>query len=406
MATLAGVTIADKSSKFDSGVALLLQQELQIDEVVSVGSDWEVEVRSGSPYVVARGVGKSTGTSTAEIFASAYEATQRGLDLLSVAGKADLSIRDAMNESLVWWREDGKQVLRVIGAARMTFSFTAELEVRDASGSIKPQPPVPSPKYHECLRYFRLAQVTDDLFDAYRNLWLSFELLLSSHYPKQGGERDWLQDALTQTHNSLNLANGYQPSGQDVVAEIIADLYTNARLPLFHATAFRTVFVPHNLSDRETVGEALRKLTRLLLFLIENWLNVRRPSGGITYHGFDTTIKDILVSSEILVSDDDAPLDPAHETPADAGFDPGVALTTRHAPELSSPGRQFWLGETSSADLQGLAEVARFAVTVEDKLFSYHKMEAELTHERIDKLQAQMGSYMVNAQQPKYLFTA
>jgi hypothetical protein len=136
MATLAGVTIADRSSKFDSGVALLLQQELQVDEVVSVGSDWEVEVRSGSPYVVARGLGKSAGTNTAETFTSAYEATQKGLDLLSVTGKADLSIRDAMNESLVWWREDGQQVLRVIGAARMGFSFTAELEVRDASGNI------------------------------------------------------------------------------------------------------------------------------------------------------------------------------------------------------------------------------------------------------------------------------
>jgi hypothetical protein len=106
------------------------------------------------------------------------------------------------------------------------------------------------------------------------------------------------------------------------------------------------------------------------------------------------------------VSDGDAPLDPAHETPADAGFDPAVALITRHAPELSTPGRQFWLGETSSADLRGLAEVARFAVTVGDKLFSYHEMEAQLTHERIDKLEAQMGLYMVNPQQPKYLFTA
>jgi hypothetical protein len=175
---------------------------------------------------------------------------------------------------------------------------------------------------------------------------------------------------------------------------------------LFHATASRPVLIPHNLSDREAVGEALRKLTRLLSFLIENWLNARRPSGGITYSGFDTTIKDILGDSEILVSDGDAPPNPAHETPADAGFDPAIALTTRHAPELSSPGRQFCLGETSSADLQGLTYIMRLGVTVEDKLFSYHVMEAELTHERIDKLQAQMGLYMVNARQPKYLFPA
>ncbi len=123
---------------------MLLQQEHQIDEVISVDSDWEVETRSGSPYVVARGLGKSYGSNAAETFASAYEAAQKGLDLLSLTGKANLSIRDAMNESLVWWREGQKQVLRVIGTARMGISFTAELEEwRDASGNTKPLPTVP-----------------------------------------------------------------------------------------------------------------------------------------------------------------------------------------------------------------------------------------------------------------------
>ena len=102
MATLDEVIIADKGSAFDSGIALLLQQECPVNEVVSIAPSWEAEVRSGSAYVVARtkGVGGNTQASredqqASETFNYAYEAAQRGLDFLSVAGKADLSIRDA-----------------------------------------------------------------------------------------------------------------------------------------------------------------------------------------------------------------------------------------------------------------------------------------------------------------------
>jgi hypothetical protein len=38
--------IADKGAAFDSGIALLLQQECQVNEVVNFDSNWEVEVRS------------------------------------------------------------------------------------------------------------------------------------------------------------------------------------------------------------------------------------------------------------------------------------------------------------------------------------------------------------------------
>jgi len=237
-----------------------------------------------------------------------------------------------------------------------------------------------------------------------------FRALTEFPIPKAGREIDWLRNSLTQAHSSLNLANGYQASGSDVVQEVVDELYYNARLPLFHATTTRTVFVPHSLRDRETVSEAVRKLTQLLLFLVEKWLNAKRLSGRMTYHAFDTTIKAILASSEILVSDDDRPLDPAHGTRAEAGFGSAVTLATRHAPELSSRGRQFWLGEANSTDLRRLGKISRCAVAVGETVYSHHKLEAvleaELTHGGIDRFEAQMGIYLVNARQPKYLFTA
>ena len=39
-------------------------------------------------------------------------------------------------------------------------------------------------------------------------------------------------------------------------------------------------------------------------------------------------------------------------------------------------------------------------------LVSHHTIEAELTHEGIDRLEAQVGYYLENVQEPKYSFTA
>src|SRR5215212_5616098 len=108
MATLAGVLVADRTSEFDAGVALLLQDTPDVNAVVPIGEGWEVEIVSSSPYVVARGKDATVKDDQDNVkvdgtFALAYEAAQKGLDLFSIMGKADLAVRDAMNESLVWW---------------------------------------------------------------------------------------------------------------------------------------------------------------------------------------------------------------------------------------------------------------------------------------------------------------
>jgi hypothetical protein len=72
----------------------------------------------------------------------------------------------------------------------MTNVVTISLELppmravhKDAAGNIIPPPPRPPATWHESMRYFRLAQVTDDLFDAYRNLYLALVSLLTKLAP-------------------------------------------------------------------------------------------------------------------------------------------------------------------------------------------------------------------------------
>lgn len=48
-------------------------------------------------------------------------------------------------------------------------------------------------QHHIGFRYYRLAQSTEDLYDGFRNMYLAFEVLLSSKYPKVRGEQEPLE---------------------------------------------------------------------------------------------------------------------------------------------------------------------------------------------------------------------
>jgi hypothetical protein len=59
--------------------------------------------------------------------------------------------------------------------------------VRDKKGNVV-SPVLSPPRHHIAFRFFRLAQTSDDLFDAYRNMYLAFEALLSTKHPKPAAE--------------------------------------------------------------------------------------------------------------------------------------------------------------------------------------------------------------------------
>jgi hypothetical protein len=134
------------------------------------------------------------------------ELLQDGLDMLSMSGRADLATRDAPDEYLAWWRDIGKNVIAVVSTATSAFSVgPLTIEVRDATGQVVPPTPL-APQHHLGFRFYRLSQVSDDLFDAFRNMYLAFELLLSAKYPK-GKEReiDWLRASLASAAADLIL---------------------------------------------------------------------------------------------------------------------------------------------------------------------------------------------------------
>lgn len=88
----------------------------------------------------------------------------------------------------VWAPSPGLPVLRIVSEVHTTFS-----------GTVGGPPHPPCAAWHESMRFFRVSQTTDNRFDAFRNLYLALESILSKIAPVKSrangrsdeGEGEW-----------------------------------------------------------------------------------------------------------------------------------------------------------------------------------------------------------------------
>lgn len=215
-----------------------------------------------------------------------------------------MATRDAADEYLAWWKAKGEVTIAVVSTATFRFSVgPVVLEVRDAAGRVVPPQRV-LPQHHIGFRYYRLSQVSDDLFDAFRNMYLAFELLLSAKYPKgRGREIDWLRASLTTAAHDLDLPA--LATGPNPIDRIIDVVYENARLPLFHAKDDHAYFAPVTSNqDRKAVTEALQLLTFIVMRMADVWHQTRRMRGGVNLKLMEEADKHIFANSSFVASSD------------------------------------------------------------------------------------------------------
>lgn len=192
----------------DSGIGLLLNKPPK-KRVDLKYNNCQIFASPDTPYIICR---FNRANSLEEAYSLGTKQIQEALDVMSMTGRGDLVTRDGDNEFIVWWSLSGKRSIALI--TTVTFSMSVgpiSLTVKDANGNVVPPKPV-VPKHHIGFRFYRLSQVSDDLYDAYRNMYLAFESLLSSHFPKtQRREIDWLRQSLSLSASDLGLT-GLVPS--------------------------------------------------------------------------------------------------------------------------------------------------------------------------------------------------
>lgn len=282
------------------------------------------------------------------------------------------------------------------------FRVNGTATATDAAGN--PMPPQPPPKYtwHESYRYFRLSQATDDLFDAYRNLFLALESILTTIEPvrkKTSGkgwetERDWLTRAIRTAASMVDLGRSVPAGIADPEGYLFKDLYEDKRTALFHAKKNRPVFLPHEKSgDRESVTSSLTRLANLYLDLINSHLKIQRRGSSLALSVFEnmaqvlsglaiTDVKEELMKGGEMISMEGKRLTP---------------LACRWAAELDEPGTKNLLG---SIDVSSLADIGDFTQVVvlsnDNNPAGVSQLKEPLSLDGIQRLEVQFSQRLRN----------
>ena len=238
-----------------AGGAFRLSEAAAEDSTEIIG-DWTIEVRAGSEIVVARGGG---GATYEEARDDALAAANKGLDFLCLRGATPMAIRHAGTEHIVWWSEDSQSVIRLLSIPTVTL-HVGEVSVTGGTPVVPPPP-----EWQESARYFRLSQLTDDLFDSFRNVYLALESILDHLAPQRPREREgeWFRRALSEAGKIINLA-GHAPKGApDPVEALYDELYLSTRNLVFHAKSARAYLLPHSSLQRRAVEATTRRAAYL-----------------------------------------------------------------------------------------------------------------------------------------------
>jgi hypothetical protein len=152
------------------------------------GSDWEVELQRNEDTVVAHW---KTAPNLTDALHSGRESVEEALDRLCFRFNDPLELKSPGDVHLVLTPNGGNAKLTYHTAAPFDVRVgPIEVTVTDKSGTTRAQSTTPV-TWMPVLRYYRLSQTREDIFDAYRYVFLAFEALLQGLYPiqrQQGGE--------------------------------------------------------------------------------------------------------------------------------------------------------------------------------------------------------------------------
>jgi hypothetical protein len=281
--------------------------------------------------------------------------------------------------------------------------------VRDARGQIIPAPANPAWAWHPSLRYFRVSQYTEDLFDSYRNMYLALEATLSDVVPQlttpsgrvTEGEGEWLRRALNVVHAQLPLGRYAPPGAANPVESVFADLYRGTRTAIFHAKVGRPVLIPHGSADRNSVVESLERLSRLYIDLMRQYQGISRGGGGMTYQGFEAMLN---FDADIAISADPSP-EGKDDTIINPSGDIAATIPAQQRPDLGQQGLKFWLAEaTADTSVTSAAPIRRVGLLKDRQLVAVDRLDDPLSLEEVGFLQVQFGFRLVNRMMPRLRF--
>jgi hypothetical protein len=388
-----------------SGALLYLENKATAHAKEQTVGGAEIEVIGNSRAVVVRNVEGADHIGTRN---AAINAAQEGLDLLAIRAEFVGSLDDVEKQHITWFQsQTGKVSLRWVATSLLRLSVgIPRVTVTHADGSVDASER-PAISWHESLRYFRRAQTTHDLFDAFRNLYLALESILSSIAPqKMGsdsrpseGESQWFRRALTEAHKSVPLGSyARAPLPVNPVQDIFDEVYVDVRTSIFHAKLGRSYFLPYEKTGRGRVAPALDRLGKLYLALVDHFLGIRFAQGGMFAGGFKAMVGEPHSQLTVQISNDPSPAAESDTSMAPQG---GSVFECQTVPakDLEAPFFTAIMGLVGGEKAASHLGVVRRAggIAPDGTVVLVHDLEGSLSLEHVEEFQVVMGLRGENA---------
>lgn len=409
MAKLGEIILGGRGATLRSGAQIFSAVAYELSALAPssaryvTSADWEVELRKGQVFAVAR---SSLPLDLSALLSHGLEQIQRHLDLLSYEQKKSLLVKSPSEGHIALFQRNSQSVVRHFSVHSLGFDMTATGIALDAQGHVMDPPPSPPAVWHPALRFYRQSQTSRGLYEAYRLLWLGFESLLNSVCPKQKAEREigWVTRAFTQLEKQLDLGT-FVPSqkGSDPVPFLVGTLYEFARHRLFHAKggAKRKSGPP----DPQKIGDAYERLLRLSREVAQKCLSVRAgSSSGTTFAGFALMIQTALVDRvSMQFTDDRSPFSKQDVLVSPAGR-PVLDFGAVEYLGETAPGRHSFLSSHALADSGESPVVFRVATVSSATLVSVATIDDGLELTGVDAFESYQTFRLVNRGLPRVIF--
>jgi len=402
MASVDGMSLdgLGSESRYRSAIALHLATESTISKVERLG-DWELELRRGSGFLVAR---RTRSLAREEILREGYEQAERLLDILSFENVSTIEIGAPGRCHILLFERGGKSVIERVATADNPMSIHVRFTQIGPDGQTVPQPPSPPAKWISALRFYRLSQMSRSPLEAYRNLWLGLEVLLSAEVPKAPKEKEgeWLRRALSQIASTLDLSRD-APNGVKIVDYIMDRHYAAMRCNLFHAKIGTTSAAP-SMPTVEDALDAYAELIRMWRAIAVRVGTLRfSGSGLITYAGYAMQMAGVF-SQVIFHATEDNTVPAETDFAVSPNSSPILAFDSSSHIGVVAPGKVENIGIIDLSTKGTLPLFRRITTSVGDILYSVDYLKGGLDVNGADIFEYRQGWRLLNTGMPRTYF--
>jgi hypothetical protein len=390
--------------EFKSAVMFSLKTVCKVNEVFNYqDNQWEVEVRENHNYIVAR---SRFELSIDNILKRGLELCQQALDLLSITRKGEMQIEAPGDEHIVLFTETNRIILREVSISNLGIGVDSSYEIIDKDGNIVSKPPPPQINWIPAFRFYRLSQGSNDLFEAYRNLFLGLEALLNQICPKtvKEGEKQWLKRALLLVGGNIQLSELMPEGNNNAVEYFLKTQYDAIRCKLFHAKGDRAILPHQDLNPIEVSGayDSLLSLWRKIAVI---YFNIPGGGGVITNQGFKSFMNEAFSDGFTFVaSNDKTPPNEKDNEINPLKKDKYIYKNTDYKNNLKG-GRVLLTGSLEEPELSKVKVIHRIGVVIKDVLFSIKYIQDGLYVNGVDKFESYQTVRLINTSNPKTFFS-